>query len=554
MNTMILDGKTLKKMLIGAAASIKNNSDHINELNVFPVPDGDTGTNMTKTVEGGIAELSRLEGETPTVSDVTYKFARGSLLGARGNSGVILSQIFAGIEEELVKHEAVSATEFVTAYRNGIKKAYNAVMNPSEGTILTVFREATEYAASRTNEHSCIEDFLSMHIDEAKRSLARTKEILPVLKEADVVDSGGAGYLCIATGMYAALTGEESFEDYKFLEAETVSEPVNFDAFTRDSVLEYGYCTEFFLRLQSSKVDPDNFDVKIITDYLESIGGDSIVSYKTEDIVKVHVHTENPGLVLNEVRKWGEMLSVKIENMSLQHNEGELDGASGVKAHTEYATIAVASGEGISELFKSLGADIIISGGQTNNPSAEEFINAFREANADNIIVLPNNKNILLTAQQAANMWEESKVYIIPTKNLMQGYSALSVLLPGTDEIDAVIDASVEAANSVIGAEITYAVRDAVIGGVSVKKDEYMSISAGEIKATAKTPEEAVIKTLSAVEDIDEYEIITLFVGNGVTEDVRADLTEKIEEIYPDHEVVVYDGGQEVYSYLIAIE
>ncbi|MBO5946279.1 MAG: DAK2 domain-containing protein [Clostridia bacterium] len=554
MNTMILDGKTLRKMLIGAAANIKNNCNHINDLNVFPIPDGDTGTNMTRTVEGGIAELSRIEDEAPTVSDVTYKFAHGSLLGARGNSGVILSQIFAGIEEELIKFDVVGALEFVKAYRNGIKKAYNAVMNPTEGTILTVFREATEYAAARTNEDSSIEDFLSMHIDEAKRSLARTKDILPVLKEADVVDSGGAGYLCIASGMYAALTGTESFDDYELLETENAPEQVNFDAFTRDSVLEFGYCTEFFLRLQSSKVDPDTFDVKVITDYLESIGGDSIVSYKIDDIVKVHVHTENPGLVLNEVRKWGEMLTVKIENMSLQHNESELGKSEEAKPRTEYATIAVASGEGITELFKSLGADIIISGGQTNNPSAEEFLSAFREANADNIIVLPNNKNILLTAQQAANMWDESKVYIVPTKNLMQGYSALSVLLPGTDEIDVIIGAAVEAASSVIGAEITYAVRDAVIGGVAVKKDEYMSICAGQIKSTAKNAEDAVLGTLEAVEDIDDYEIITIFVGADVDEDVRAELTETIEEKYPDHEVVVYDGGQAVYSYLIAIE
>lgn len=554
MNTMILDGKTLRKMLIGAAANIKNNSDYINELNVFPVPDGDTGTNMTKTVEGGVAELVSLNAEAPTVSDVTYRFAHGSLLGARGNSGVILSQIFAGIEEELSKHEVVSALDFVNAYRNGVTKAYNSVMNPTEGTILTVFREATEYAASRTNENSSIEDFLSMHIDEAKRSLARTKEVLPALKEADVVDSGGAGYVCIASGMYAALTGAESFDNYEISKEDSSSKTVNFDAFTRDSVLEFGYCTEFFLRLQSSKVDPDSFDVKIITDYLESIGGDSIVSYKTDDIVKVHVHTENPGLVLNEVRKWGEMLSIKIENMSLQHNETDDSGKGVKKERTKYATIAVASGEGLESLFKSLGADIIISGGQTSNPSAEEFINAFRMANAENIIVLPNNKNILLTATQAANMWDESDVYIVPTKNLMQGYAALSVLAPGCREIDAVINDATEAAKNVIGAEITYAVRDAVIGGVSVKKGEYMSISAGEIKATASDAQTALLDTLSAIEDMDEYEIITLFVGQDVDESTRADLTETIEERYPAHEVVVYDGGQPVYSYLLAIE
>ena len=549
---MILDGKTLRRMLIGAAANIKNNSDHINELNVFPVPDGDTGTNMTKTVEGGIAEINGIESENVSVSDVSYKFARGSLLGARGNSGVILSQIFAGIEEELSKCTVATVADFVSAYRNGITKAYNSVMNPTEGTILTVFREATEYAAAKTTEDSSIEEFLSFHIDEAKRSLARTKDILPVLKEADVVDSGGAGYLCIASGMYAALTGTEAFDDYEFLE-QSANEQVNIDAFTRDSVLEFGYCTEFLLRLQTSKVDPDKFDVKVIIDYLESIGGDSIVSYKTDDVVKVHVHTENPGLVLNEVRKYGEMLTVKIENMSLQHNDAKGDSVSG-KEHTPMAVIAVASGEGMSELFRTLGADVIISGGQTSNPSAEEFLRAFEQANADNILVLPNNKNIFLTAKQAAEMWDKSSVHIVQTKNLMQGYSALSVITPDVDNLESVIKSANDAAGSVIGAEITYAVRDASIGGVSVRCGQYMSISNSEIKATADNAEDAILGTLAAIDDLDYYEIITLFVGCDVSEEQRANLTERIEELYPMHELVVYNGGQEVYSYLLAIE
>ncbi len=552
MKTMFLDGKTLRRMLIGAASNIKTNLDYINDLNVFPVPDGDTGTNMTRTIEGGIAEISAIElSDNLTVSDVTEKFAHGSLLGARGNSGVILSQIFSGISEVLVKYEVATVKDFVVAYTNGIKKAYNSVMNPVEGTILTVFREATEYAASKINNDSCIEDFLSLHIEEAKRSLARTKEILPALKEANVVDSGGAGYLCIASGMYAALTGDDELENYEFIEAATDAFSVDIDAFTRDSVLEFGYCTEFLLRLQSSKVDPDAFDVKTIIDYLEEIGGESIVSYKTGDVVKVHVHTENPGLVITKVREFGEMLTVKIENMSLQHNETEA--IKPQREHSPLAVLAVATGEGMCELFTSIGADKIISGGQTNNPSAEEFLEAFEEVDADKIIVLPNNKNIFLTAKQASEMWDKSEIYIIPTKTLMQGYSALSVISP-CDDIDSIIKSATDAANNVIGAEITYAVRDAVIGGVRVKRGEYMAISASEIKATAENAEDALLSMLSSVEDIDDYEIITVFVGKDVSEDVRAELTEKIEELYPDHELIVYDGGQEVYSYLLAIE
>ena len=553
MNTKILDGKTLRRMLIGAAETIRSNSDHINELNVFPVPDGDTGTNMMRTVEGGIAEITELNDEA-TVSDVSYKFAHGSLLGARGNSGVILSQIFAGIEEGLVKCEYATVIDFVNAYRNGVKKAYGSVMNPTEGTILTVFREATEFAAAKMDNDSTIEDFLSIHIEEAKRSLARTKDILPVLKEADVVDSGGAGYVCIASGMYAALTGEKEFAAYEFENGAVSNAPVNFDAFTRDSVLEFGYCTEFFLRLQSAKTNPDNFDIKIITDYLESIGGNSIVSYKTDDIVKVHVHTNDPGLVLNKMREYGEFLTVKIENMSLQHNEGEMVAQEPKKERTAVAVLTVATGEGMCELFKSMGANGIISGGQTNNPSADEFLKAFDDVNADDILVLPNNKNIFLTAKQSAELYDKSRVHIIPTASLMEGFAALSIITPELDDIETVIEEAKEAAKNVIGAEVTYAVRDAVVGGVEVKKGEYMAISAHEIKATAKTAEDALITMLSAMDDIDDHEIITLFVGQDVSDDDRAGVTEKIENAYPDHELIVYEGGQEIYNYLVAIE
>ena len=552
MNTKILDGKTLRRMLIGAAETIRSNSDHINELNVFPVPDGDTGTNMMRTIEGGIAEITELNDDA-TVSDVSYKFAHGSLLGARGNSGVILSQIFAGIEEGLVKCDYATVVDFVNAYRNGVKKAYGSVMNPTEGTILTVFREATEFSAAKMNNDSTIEDFLSVHIEEAKRSLARTKDILPVLKEADVVDSGGAGYVCIASGMYAALTGEKEFAAYEFENGAVSNAPVNFDAFTRDSVLEFGYCTEFFLRLQSAKTDPDSFDIKVITDYLESIGGNSIVSYKTDDIVKVHVHTNDPGLVLNKMREFGEFLTVKIENMSLQHNEGEMV-EEHEKERTSVAVLTVATGEGMCELFKSMGADGIISGGQTNNPSADEFLKAFDLANADDIIVLPNNKNIFLTAKQSAELYEKSKVHIIPTESLMQGFAALSVITPELDSVDMIINDATAAAQNVIGAEITYAVRDAVVGGVEVKKGEYMAISSHEIKATATTAEQALVKLLAGIDEIDDYAVITVFVGADVSIEDRASVTEQIESEYPDHELIVYEGGQEIYSYLVAIE
>ena len=546
MNTKILDGRTLRRMLIGAAENMRANTAEINDLNVFPVPDGDTGTNMTKTLEGGISDI--LDLSDPKVSEVIARFAHGALLGARGNSGVILSQFFAGIDEVLSGLETATASDLASAYTAGVKRAYGAVVNPTEGTILTVFRMATEFAAKRVNENTTIEQFLIDHIEEAKRTLAKTKELLPVLREADVVDSGGAGYLYIASGMYAALTGESASVVYQFSSTDGESGPVDISGFTRDSVLEYGYCTEFLLRLQSAKVDPDTFDVKTIIEYLEGIGGESIVAYKTDDVIKVHVHTFDPGLVLCEMRKYGEFLTTKIENMSLQHNETEK------KKRTPLAVLAVASGEGMTALFKSMGADGIISGGQTNNPSAEEFIRAFDDASADNIIVLPNNKNILLTAKQAAEMYTDSKVYIIPTASLMQGYSALSVIAPDPDNIDFIIRSATSAASGIIDAEITYAVRDASINGKPVKKGQFMALSGHEIKATAENAEDALLGLLESLDELDDYEIINVFVGAAVDEDTRALLTVTIEKLYPDHELIVYDGGQDVYSYLIAIE
>ena len=309
MSTRILDGVTLRRMLIGAAENIRANSSEINDLNVFPVPDGDTGTNMTKTFEGGIAAIIDLA--DATVSEVAARFAHGALLGARGNSGVILSQFFAGIAEGVDGHDTVNATDLIAACRAGVAKAYGSVVNPTEGTILTVFREAVEGVSDRIGEDITIEEFLVDYINEAKRSLARTKEILPVLKEADVVDSGGAGYLYIASGMYAALTGESASDIYHFSSDDGEGAPLDISSFTRDSVLEFGYCTEFLLRLQSAKVDPDSFDVKTVISYLESIGGESIVAYKTDDVIKVHVHTFDPGLVLCEMRKYGEFLTFK---------------------------------------------------------------------------------------------------------------------------------------------------------------------------------------------------------------------------------------------------
>ncbi len=547
MSTTLLDGKKLKDMLIGGAENIRSNVAEINDLNVFPVPDGDTGTNMTKTFEGGISEISALD--TDSIGGVMDKFAHGILLGARGNSGVILSQIFAGITEALKKYDTVTAKDLADAYKSGIEKSYKSVMNPTEGTILTVFRESTEFASKNINENSTIDDFFKLHIEEAKRSLARTKEILPVLAEADVVDSGAAGYLCIAMGMYLALTGEIKSAVYRFDSADSAAPRLDINRFTRDSVLEFGYCTEFLLRLMSAKVDPDAFDEKIIIKALEDMGGESIVAFKTEDIVKVHVHTFNPGAVLAKCQEYGEFLTVKIENMSVGHTEEQKK-----KTAKKFSVLAVATGDGICSLLRDMGADGIISGGQTANPSAEEFIEAFERCEGEYIVVLPNNKNVFLAAKQAAELWDSDRVRIVPTTTLMQGYSALSVITPGITDIDVLVAGAERAAKSVISSEVTCAVRDVTIDGFSVKKGDYIAITDGKITSASATAEEAVMDMLSAVEDMDDYEIITLFTGVGVDSDRRAALTERLEEEYPDHEITVYVGGQEVYDYLIAVE
>lgn len=545
-----LDGKTLKNMLIGGTENLRKSSAEINDLNVFPVPDGDTGTNMTKTLEGGITEIA--SSEDGGISSVMEKFAHGLLLGARGNSGVILSQIFAGIKDVLSKYDTVSAVDLSEAYKSGIKKSYASVGNPTEGTILTVFRESTEFAASQITEKSTIEDFYKLHIEEARRSLERTKEILPALTEADVVDSGGAGYLCIAIGMYSALTGEYNAELYQSKPAEDAAPALDFSRFTRNDELVYGYCTEFLLRLTTSKVDPDSFDVGAMVSILELLGGESIVAYKEGDIVKVHVHTLDPGRVLTSAREFGEFLTVKIENMALGHSETE---RVKKKPKKKFSVIAVATGEGICSLFEDMGADGIVSGGQTDNPSAEEFIEAFKKHDAENIIVLPNNKNVMLAAKQAAEIYGEGdKIRIIPTATLMEGYGALSVITPGVTDIDALVASAERAAKGIIGSEITAAVRDVTIDGVDIKRGDYISITAGKITSVAKDRNTALLDMLDSLDDIEDYEIITLFVGEDVSDDARVEITSQIEDKYPDMEVVVYKGKQPLYDYLIAIE
>ena len=543
MSTKTIDGKCYAKMLCGGAAMLALHVKELNALNVFPVADGDTGTNMLKTVEGG---LLALEGQTDLgLGELSNRFSRGILLSARGNSGVILSQIFAGINEGLAKKDLADAPALAEAYLHGIEKSYRAVQNPTEGTILTVFRESAQYAAEHLGEDPSLEDFYRLHIEQAQRSLEKTKELLPALAEADVVDSGAAGYLYIAKGMYEALTGKEIRYEAS---AEKNESATNIDRFTRDSVLEYGYCTEFLLRLTTSKVDPDRFDVSTAIAALQELGGESIVTYKQDDILKVHVHTFSPGEILTKMQAFGEFLTVKIENMNLGHTEAEKK-----KPTKPFAVVAVAQGEGISALFTQMGADKIVSGGQSANPSIEDFVKAFQECNAKEIIVLPNNKNIILAAKQAAQLYPAATVHVIHTKNLAQGYSALSVITPGIQDVKALIASAERAAQGVVDGEITRAIRDTCIDGKRISVGDYIAISGGNIAAVESTPEAAVLSLLENT-DIDLCEIITLFVGKDVSAEKRVALTEKLKELYDEYEITVYEGKQEIYDYLVAVE
>ena len=549
-----LDGKTFRHILCGGANGIRLHIEEINDLNVFPVPDGDTGTNMTKTIESGILKI--MENEAPTLSEVAKEFAKGSLFGARGNSGVILSQFFAGVCEELSEKETASAEELSLAYLRGVKRSYAAVVTPVEGTILTVVRESAEYAKSRIEKDTTIEEFLKLNIEEAERSLARTKELLPVLTEADVVDSGGAGYLYIAKGMYAALCdGDE--DRIPTAEVKTTPE-VNYDLFTTDSVLSFGYCTECMVRLQREKLLKNELDVKQFTEQLEAMECNSIVAIRDGDLLKVHAHTMTPSDVLTLCQNYGEFLNVKIENMSLQHSEKENVAAETPKKkkapHKRYGVVTVATGEGMRALFTSLGADVIIDGGQTGNPSAEQFLKAFEELNADAIFVFPNNGNILLTAQQAAELWEGAPVTVIPTKTLPQGYAALSVFNPAVTDPEDQISDLIAAKDSVVSGELTVAVRDTVIGGVSVKEGEYIGILDGELLTSDPDPASALGDMIEKIDDLDDRELITLFVGESVSEKERVTMTEALEERFEDHVIEVYLGGQKIYDYLIAVE
>ena len=550
MKTKTLDGIMFANMLRGGAASLSAKRQVVNDLNVFPIPDGDTGDNMFMTIDSGVAALGK--DADVSLGSTASAAAKGMLLGARGNSGVILSRIFAGISMGLEGADTADVTLLGKAFESGLSEAYNAVSVPVEGTILTVYKDAVVYAGKKIKKGSTLESYFENFLTELHRSLERTPELLDVLRKAGVVDSGGAGFIYIAEGMQSALRGD------RFDIAGGGAEPskkTDYSAFDENSVLEFGYCTEFLLRLQNSKCDPDSFDTEGFREYLNGVG-ESVVVFREGTIVKAHVHTMDPGEILTYCRRYGEFLNVKIENMSLQHNglitEKSFEPAAR-KPRKSYGIVSVAAGSGIKELFTSLGCDEVVDGGQSMNPSAEDLISAFRKINADRILVYPNNSNIILTAKQAASLYKDAEVYIIPSKTIGEGYAAISQLETegkGPDEITA---EQSEIISGVVTGIVSRAVRDTSQDGLEIKKDDYIGFVGDRIYNTANDKNTALTELAARLGTAD-CDIAIIVCGESVTSE-EADETEKsFASAYPRSDVIMIDGRQPVYDYILILE
>ena len=569
LTTKYIGGLLFSRMAKNGAKELMQNAEEVNKLNVFPVPDGDTGDNMRMTIEGGIAALEGIE--TDNLSEAIRVLSRGMLLGARGNSGVIVSQFFAGIAKGLENIKKADATAFGRALEMGVQQAYSSVMTPTEGTILTVAREAVEYAVSRIDEKSTIRSLFADLTREMHASVERTPEILPVLKDAGVVDSGGAGLFYIIDGFNRVLNGDELPDTDDTVKDTRVAPPTEF-AFNENSVMTYAYCTECLLQLQRSKCDPETFDVEAFKQFLISMG-DSVVCFITGSIVKLHVHTFTPEQVLARCREYGEFLTIKIENMSVQHNDTIADdnatpAPSSTSAFTvpdtipekpsapkkKNAIVSVSNGAGIEQLFAEFGVDATVQGGQTHNPSTNDFIDAFKGINAENIFVLPNNGNIFMAAQQAGELYEDAKVYVIPSKNIGMGYVALTAIDFENLDPEAILTEAEEAMKRVTTGCISPAIRDADMNGIHITNGDTIGIIDKEIVVSEADFATATNSLADKLLSIDGKFMLTIFVGADATEEDRANLEKYLSEAHPDAEVYFINGDQQTYPFIFAAE
>ncbi len=546
MNKYLIDGYDLLSMLEGGTKNLALDCERINELNVFPVPDGDTGTNMKVTMEGGYQALK--EHPESNISLAAALVARAMVLSARGNSGVILSQFFKGLSLGLGSLSQATIKDFIEALQAGTKRAYKVVSNPTEGTILTVMKEAGLAVEQNYFEEESLEEVLDCYLQALKEALAHTPELLPVLKEAGVIDSGGAGFELIIDGMLKEVRGIEI--EYQ---ENIVQQSVLKGNFNADSELTYGYCTEFILQLQNKKVDVQNFDLEQINSFLKTIGN-SIVSFKDEDIIKVHVHTFDPGVVLTECRKYGEFISVKIENMNIEHSEKDNVTKVPPKKHQKYAVVTVANGDGLQSAFKNMGADVVISGGQTMNTSTDDFIQAFNQLNADNILVFPNNSNIVMAAKMAADLYQNATVTVIPTKSVVEGYSAISMLNFESDDLKTILAEIKESIQNIKTLEVTYSIRDMEWQGVSIKKNDFICLYEGKIISSNKERLLAVQEAFEKIDQLADVEVMTMIYGKNISLEECNELSSYAKSLNDYLETFCVKGDQDIYSYIIGLE
>jgi len=546
-----IDGVMLAQMIQSGSRHLANNAKKIDALNVFPVPDGDTGTNMNLSMTSGASEVKKLH--TDNVSEVANAFAKGLLMGARGNSGVILSQIFRGFAKGVDKKNSLDTKDLAEAFETGVAVAYKAVMKPVEGTILTVAKDAAKEAAFLAKQETDIVVFMEKVLKKAKVSLKRTPELLPVLKEVGVVDSGGQGLVTIYEGFLAALTGEElPEEEPNVLDMDELVHHEHHQAqeFMDTSEIVYGYCTEFMIKFEEEKLAAHPFSEEAFREEL-SEHGDSLLVVSDDEIVKVHIHTESPGTCLNLGQRFGSFLKVKVDNMREQHSAIVNKKEEKPKEKKEYGIVTVAMGKGLKTLFESLGASVVIEGGQTMNPSTQDIAEAINRANAKNVIVLPNNKNIRMAADQAAELAEVNAV-VVPTTTIPQGISAMLAFHPENDT-ESNQKAMDEARKLVKTGQITYAVRDTQMEGITIEKGHFMGISDGKIVATDPNRQETV-KLLLEQMITDDDEILTILVGEDATAEETDDIIAFVEQTFEDVEIEVHQGDQPIYSYIFSVE
>ena len=559
MNTNILDGRTYARMIIGGSRELDRNRQIVNDLNVFPIPDGDTGDNMFMTANGGAETLQTDNGN---LSEVAKQAAQGMFMGARGNSGVILSRIFKGISLGLSGHENADVPTFLSALRSGVDESYKAVAQPVEGTILTVFKRAVEDATEAGADS--FEKLFKVLNSAMKEALEKTPTQLEVLRQAGVVDSGGAGLVYIFHGMEKALNGEQYEDAPKAQSKDNGPRKPDLSKFNENSDLTYGYCTEFILQLMTAKVgDVSSFDEQKVFDYLNQ-NGESVVAFRDGSIIRVHVHTKTPGEILNHCQKWGEFLTLKIENMTIQHNQSIVQNNYSApeqedlvlrteKPKKKYATVTVATGEGMCNLFREIGVDAVINGGQSMNPSVRDFQDAFESIEAENIVVFPNNGNVILTAKQIADVYDKANIIVIPNKDLGTGYAAISMLDTSKENAEELVASINESMQGVVTAMVSKANRNTEQDGVQIKDGDYIGFADDVIYTDSPNRRECCEKLVDKL-DSGDYSIMMFIKGKDVPQDEADALLGELENKYKLTEIIPVDGGQPIHDYVIILE